>query len=178
MTKLKPKLLQILFLLFVAIAVVLYVRSRVSPPRPTGGADYNSLVPGLSSKQAAIDKLGEPLGGPDAEVLLYKSNNPNLPNELRLEENTIFFIKEIVAPSDNKTSDQIKQIYGDTNYILYGLGSGSGFALYVYPDRGIAYVGHTRASVLLEIWYFPPTTFPEFRSRWASDYTLSPIPQQ
>jgi hypothetical protein len=135
---------------------------------------YNDLKLGLSTKDEVINKLGEPLNTQlkvNQELLEYESNNPNFNNEVYLQDNKIYFIKEFVTLEDDKKIPSIKNVYGNPDKVLYGPGSGVGFYLYVYPEDGIAYVGHDKSGILLEIWYFTPVTYEEFKFNYAKDYS-------
>lgn len=151
-------------------------------PLPTekGGANYRNLTPGISSKEEVVKKLGEPLKTGlenGTETLEYNSNNPNLNNKFFINNGVLSLVKEIVTLKDKIKIPSIKEKYGDPVYTLFGPGSTIGFYLYIYPDKGFAYVGHEKSGLIKEIWYFPPTNFESFRKNYAPEYsdTLRPI---
>jgi len=149
-------------------------------PIPAKQATYKSLVPGISTKKDVIDKLGEPIKEENnGNLLNFPSSNPEIPNQVIIEEDKLSFIKEIVTLKDKVYISDIEKEYGSTQNILYGPHSSSGFDLYVIPERGIAYVGHEESGLLLEIWYFTPMTFEQFKAKYspAYDYSTSPSKQ-
>lgn len=184
MQTLRPRIWKVLLVLFIIalIATFLSISSKptnqdqsVSVPK---GAAFKTLVPGQSTKSEAIEKLGELLNDKESATLNFKSSNPNLPHQVVTEEEKITFIKEVVAPIDGKTSTEIVDLYGVAPYILYGSESIHGFNLYIYPNKGLSYIGHLKEPVLLEVWYFQPTTFEDFKDRWAPNYTDEPQRRQ
>ena len=136
----------------------------------TKQADYKSIVPGITTKEQVLSKLGNPVKKTD-NLLEYHSNNPNYNNQIQIEEDKVSFIKEYISLADNRNSKQITQVYGEPKNILYGPDANSGFFLYVYPENGIAYIGHSTSGLLLEIWYFPPTNIDNFMKKYAQEYS-------
>ena len=175
MTK-RTKIIIVFALVLVVVGVAfLFLRSRSvsppTPPPPTTGAGYKSLVPGVSTKDEVIARLGLPLNDTNGPILNYKSTNPNLPHAVSVEGNTAVFIKEQVTLEDKITKDGLIQLYGQPPEEVYGPNSVNGFNLFVYPDKGVAFLGHTTGSGVLEIWYFPPTTIESFLQTWGADYS-------
>lgn len=181
MNKIKARAWIIILVLFVALVLIFsFFSLKKAPPAPSPspvGASYKELAPGASTRADLERVLGPVIDQTEEGLLLFKSTNPNLPHEVVMSEDTVAFIKEAVTAQDKKTSDEITQKYGAAPYVLYGPGSMSGFNLYVYPDKGIAYLGHSKEAVLLEVWYFQPTSIDNFKSRWAKEYSenISPI---
>lgn len=148
-------------------------------PNPVKQANYQSLVPGISNKNNVIEKLGEPDKTEDnGNTLKYTSSNPNVPNEVVIKEDKVSIIKEAVTLSDKIYISDIENEYGETDSKLYGPHSQSGFDLYVLPKNGIAFVGNKESGLILEIWYFPPTTFEEFKREYTSQYNYSSTPSR
>jgi len=169
---------KILLILLVFVFAFLYIKGQLNKSAkisiPKTGASYKTLTPGISSKSDAIKEFGAPINGEGSSALLFGSDNPNFPHQVALQEDKVEFIKQIITAKDKENANEIKALYGDPPYILYGEYSASGFNLYVYPDKGIAYIGHPKEGILLEIWYFTPTTIEDFRSKWAKNYYDSP----
>lgn len=175
MTKRNKRILVLVLVFVVVVVAFFFLRSRrVSPPPPplpTAGASYKSLVPGVSTKDEVVARLGVPLNDTDSAVLNYKSTNPNLPHNVSIEGNIAVFIKEQVTLEDKITKEGLIRLYGQPPEELYGPYSVNGFNLYVYPDKGVAFLGHVTGSGVLEIWYFPPTTIDVFLQTWGADYS-------
>lgn len=135
---------------------------------------FNEIVPGETTKQDVTSKMGEPLKdltATDSGTLYYKSSVTTLNNHIIIRDGTVALIKEIVSFKDTKKVSDIVKIYGLSQYSLFGADSVGGSKLYIYPDKGIAYIGKPKFDTLSEIWYFSPTTIEDFRARWAQNYS-------
>lgn len=184
MQNLKFRIWKVILVLVAAILIAAFIISRSKPTNQDQngpalkGASFNTLLPGQSTRSDAIEQLGEPLDDKESTSLDFKSSNTNLPHRVETEDEKITFIKEIITAKDGKSSTDIVELYGNAPNVLYGLDSIHGFNLYIYPDKGIAYIGHFKEPVLLEVWYFQPTTFEGFRDKWAPDYSNTPQVRQ
>ncbi|OGM03887.1 hypothetical protein A2715_03840 [Candidatus Woesebacteria bacterium RIFCSPHIGHO2_01_FULL_39_32] len=144
--------------------------------------NFKNISPGTSTKAEVIEKLGTPLKEDQSGNLLqFKSSAPGKPHEILFEEDKVTLIKETVYISDQKTINDIKKNFGEPKDVLYGPRYIAGFNLYVYPEKGVAYIGQEESGVLLEVWYFPTNTLEIFNSKFASEYSKTPpstqIPQ-
>lgn len=181
----KRKIIIIVFLVMAAWITNLILSRPAKEPRPAfgPGATYKDLVPGKSLRSSVIEKMGSPISetAQGGRILLtFQSTSPNRSHETVLSDETLLFIKEVVTLADNKKIADITTQYGEAPNILYGPPSVGGFNLYVYPDRGLAYLGNpTGDGALIEVWYFPPTTGEDFQKNWATQYseTYSPNTQ-
>lgn len=136
-------------------------------------ADFNEVVPGKTS----IEKINELLGSPlstislnNIDTSMYKSSNQYRTHEVVSENGIVKLIIEEVV-DNSKNSETIKKIYGVAPEVLYEQLPSSVFNLYVYPENGIAYLGHESGNAILQIWYFEPTTIQDFISKWASGFS-------
>ena len=147
---------------------------KESLPPKSNQANYQSLTPGTSTKEDVLDKLGKPVAEEEnGGILNYSSSSSERPHQVVLEENNIKLIKEIVTLRDEKKTIDIQNVYGKPKNVLYGDRSSAGFHLFIYPENGIAYIGQAESGLLLEVWYFPPTTFELFKTTYASEYSLT-----
>lgn len=180
--KFTAKKLSLLILILLALISTGYIYTQVSKNNIfQGQANYNSIVPGKSTEEDVVDKFGDPANKStnySQTTLDYNSNNPNFRNQFLVNNNKVDFIKQIVATKDNIHVKDITEKYGTPRYILYGPGSVGGFDLYVYPDKGIAFIGELDSGIILEIWYFKATTISDFVSKWAPEYSYTQQPQQ
>lgn len=141
-------------------------------PATTGASSYRNLIPGASTQDQVNELLGFPLKEEDnagTKLAEYESTNRFRNHIVEFEGGKVSLVKEIVNTVDNKNSDVVTSIYGPAPYILYNQYPMETFHLYVYPQNGIAYLGHEDKTIL-EIWYFEPTTIETFRSRWGEGY--------
>lgn len=153
----------------------IYKNSLVSHKTPTSPpsnnqAAYQKIVPGVSSKNDVISLLGEPLTE-EENTIEYKSSSPNFNHQITLDQEKVSFIKEIITLKEKKSSKDITNVYGVPKKMLFGPDAAAGFYLFVYPENGIAYVGHPESGLLLEIWYFPPTNMEDFISKYTQGYS-------
>jgi hypothetical protein len=180
---------KLLALLFIVITIIVFLTNKSkkenidsTQPHPSSTqASYKTIVPGKSSTEKVFEVLGKPeaeIKQDEKTIFNYKSSSLAQNNQVYFENKDLVLIKEIVTLDDDQNAQDIITNYGKTNKILYGPDSHSGFYLHVYPENGIAYIGHPETGLLLEVWYFTPTTFEEFKQKWASNYTDKLIPQQ
>ncbi|MFI5241078.1 MAG: hypothetical protein ACHQUA_01455 [Microgenomates group bacterium] len=135
---------------------------------------YQDLKLGSSSEDDVRNKFGTPLSEREADgkkILEYESKNPNFNNEIVINSNKLYFVKQIISPSDNISIVELKNKYGNFKNILYGNGSDSGFHLFIYPEKGVAFIGNEKTTDVLEVWYFAPTTYENFKTLYAKEYT-------
>jgi len=148
---------------------------------PETGASYDSLTPGVSTEDDVITRLGEAVKKSTTgttTTLEYKSNNPNFNNQFSVDSGKLTLVKQIVSTKDNITISDLNQKYGNYENVLYKSSSYSGFNLYIYPDKGIAYIGHQGSGIVLEIWYFKPMTFSEFKTNLGQAFSENPVEGQ
>jgi len=178
-------LILIVLAIFLVIADKITIPKTPSPlvsptPISTGVADYKSIVPGKSTLDEINNLLGFPVeqneenGKTTAE---YGSSSKYRNNVVIVQNGVAALIKEVVTAIDNKKAESITSVYGIAPYRLYDQRPNATFDLYVYPDNGIAYIGHEDGT-LLEIWYFQPTTIEVFSSSWGQGYSTRPSTKQ
>lgn len=174
-----------IILLSVATLVLLFViglyllsqfqKPKTQLPQTVSDITFKSLVPGKSTKEEILDALGTPkkedVVNQNKTLLEYDSDSSVYNNQITVDNGVVDIIKEIVTLKNPKYSQEIKKVYGEPKYFLYGSDSYAGFNLYIYPENGIAYLGNPHTGLLLEIWYFPPTTFEVFKEKYATGYS-------
>src|SRR3972149_8738786 len=149
-----------LFVLF----IFLYFRAKKNQQngstKPEKLATFYNLQPGTSTKDDVIKALGYPKkdSTSSATPVEYDSKSPTRNNEVYFKDNVVSIIKHQVTVNDNIKIENIQSEYGKHEYKLYGPASESGFNLYVYLQKGIAYLGNEYTGEILEIWYFPKTS--------------------
>lgn len=181
----KKNIILIFLLLVVFLGIFVFLRinkkGQTQTPIPSKPnleqAKYKSITPGKTKKDEVLSSMGKPLKESN-NILEFESTNPNWNNEITLTDNQVSFIKEVVTPFDNKTANDITRTYGPAKNMLYPSGANIGMVLYVYPEYGIAYLGYEQSKIILEVWYFTPTTFDEFKKEHSQGYFETPSPQQ
>jgi hypothetical protein len=174
----KRVLITLIVVLILSVSFILYRnyknKTEVKVSIPTTGAQYKELTPGVSTEESITNKMGTAVSEKqegDTKILEYKSNNPNFNNQFLSKAGTLTFVKQIVTMDEKITISDINKEYGNYESVLYGPYSTNGFNLYIYPERGIAYIGHQESGIILEIWYFPPTDLRTFKNLYAQDYS-------
>lgn len=141
-----------------------------------GQAVWNGLIPGSSTKEDVISKLGQPVfetrnGSTTTDD--YKSTSPTRNHQVIYNGDQSAFMKEIVSVNDTTTLTDLQKLYGQPEATLYGADAQNGYNLYVYLSKGVAYLGNPVSDTLLEIWYFPPTDLQTFISKWGTGYSTT-----
>ena len=176
-------LLVVIVILILFALLFIYLRKKNTNnkvPSSTTGISWNTLVPGKSTKDEVIQKLGTPINEKidnEKTTSTFQSSSQTRNNEAIFINNSTGFLKEIVTLSDNKTTKGLINQYGQPTSTLYGADSYNGYDLYVYPDKGLAFLGNLETGSLLEIWYFIPTIIDSFISQWANNYTKELTPK-
>ncbi len=144
-------------------------------------AAFKEIIPGQNYREDEVIKmLGIPVSSTlsgELRIINYKSSNEYRTNDIEIKSGKVDLIREVVNLDDGKSAEDIRKIYGVSEYVLYENTSDSYFNLYVYPKNGIAYLGHDDGTIL-EIWYFEPTEIETFLSKWASNYSNKPFTGQ
>jgi hypothetical protein len=167
----------LVFLTAVVYIVSILIKSPKTTPVPTPVSSktstFGTLTPGIST----IDQVNEGLGKPvntiatDSQTVSeYASTSKHRFHQVTFTNGVATLIKEIVSTTDDVKSDYITKDYGDAPYLLYNNEPNNYFNLYVYPQNGIAYLGHADGTVL-EIWYFQPTTIDTFINTWGTGFS-------
>jgi len=141
-------------------------------------ADLSQITPGKSTRSDVISKLGQPnkeSGGANGEVLFYNSTSNTRDSQITISKDIVVLIKEMHTYSDPKKVSDIEKAYGLSNYSLFGPDYAGGNKLYIYPAKGLAYLGDPKFDTIDEIWYFEPTTIEIFKQKFASNYTKEKV---
>jgi outer membrane protein assembly factor BamE (lipoprotein component of BamABCDE complex) len=170
-----------IFIIVALFVIGLFLVFRISKPEDQSQfsqkqAEFNDLKPGKSTKKKVEEELGNPITTEqkeEQEISEYKSSSEVNKHRVIYKDGKAIFINETVTIEDKKNFQPIIDEFGPAPHILYkGSMAVAGFGLYVYPENGIAYIGNPAGDgVILEIWYFEPTTINEFKSTWATGYS-------
>ncbi len=139
-------------------------------------AKFGNITPGSSTQTDVNGILGRPISTKTTGTLTvseFRSSNQYRFHEATFRNGTLALIKQIVNTNDKLNVTYVTNQFGTAPFKLYENKSHSTFNLYVYPQNGIAYLGHADGT-LLEIWYFEPTSFDNFLSLWAKDFSKDP----
>lgn len=164
------------FLFFIGFIFLTFNNGNKNNQLPNGTASNNlwSFQPGITTKNEVIKQLGDPIlevKQNNQTIDDFKSNSATRNNQVVFQNDKSQFFKQIVAAGENIKISDIANQYGPTDNILYGRDAESGFYLYVYLNKGVAYLGNSETQDILEIWYFQPTNIDNFIQLWASNYS-------
>jgi outer membrane protein assembly factor BamE (lipoprotein component of BamABCDE complex) len=141
-------------------------------------ADLSQITPGKSTKGDVVYKLGKPnkeSENEDVTILYYNSTSKTRDSQITISQDIVVLIKEMLTYSDPKKVSDIEKTYGLSNYSLFGPDYAGGNKLYIYPAKGIAYLGDPKFDTIDEIWYFESTSIEIFKQKFASNYTQEKV---
>jgi hypothetical protein len=130
-------------------------------PAPTSyPSPYHGLVPGVSTEQNVIDSLGSPLKkdvGANSSTLVFSSKINSLPVSVDVAKTGVVYrINEPVGLA-TRYQDVTKDL-GKPNLVLYGPLQRAGFSLFVFLDKGVAFLANLQTQEVKERLYFQPTS--------------------
>ncbi len=176
-----PKIRTILWVLTSVLVITIVLSFKNKPPQistplptpiPKRQEVFRALIDDEAKKESVIEKLGKPLKEYEErgfEVKEFKSTSRARNHKVYFQEERVKLIKENVTIEDNKLPKEIIDKFGESDKILYGPDAQASYYLYIYPESGTAYIGHVSQKLLIEIWYFKPTTLSEFKEKFAPE---------
>lgn len=164
--------------IIVLIIVVFFAFTKINEsstkPSPTpGAASWTGIIPGQTTTKDATKILGTPIAS-SGNILDFQSKSPTENNKITSENGKVIFIRHVIAKGDNTSTTQITDLYGTAPVRLYGPDSNGGEDLYVYPEKGVAYLANQPKEYMFEIWYFEPMGINNFIKKWAPSYSSNP----
>lgn len=167
---LKKNILIVLLAFLATILLVLKV--FIIPqekPRPPAGISWKGIVPGETQELEVKSKLGEPENtsqqGPQT---IFSFGSETGPADRIISENNIVGIIKIHY-FEEQSLDSFFAEYGKPDGEFWGEYKTVGFKTYVFLKNGIALVANPNSGIVVQIWYFKPTTITEFLSRWGQE---------
>lgn len=138
-------------------------------------ASNYSIIKIGDTTEEEIKKLpglkGEQVKGNQTEFA-FKSGRYN--DDLVITENGVVVFKKIVTVDpqtwQHPPLSSYLKAYGEPEAEFTGSNIyGSHFKTFVYPSKGIAFIGNPTPDELYEIQVFEPTTLEQYRNRWGTD---------
>jgi len=177
------KIIIIFFIVFLCVVLLFWLligrydnaKKPTQVPSPTPPSfSYRGIAPGVSKENDVIASLGEPLRkdeGSGGGTLVYSSGLGDQPVNVDISKDGVVY--RIYEPTSsslryNKLIDGL----GAPGLVLYGLFEIEGFRLFVFLDRGVAFVANPQTQEVRERWYFPPTDAYTFRRIIAPNMSL------
>lgn len=118
------------------------------------------VIPG----QTNIKKLNSLLGNPlktENSTYYYPSINPKRPHLVEVSQDKVALVREqVIAKEKGQMKDYVESL-GQPDAILYGEHE---FAApgHFWGKRGLLVFGNDNSGIILEIWYFEPSTLEDF----------------
>lgn len=178
--KLNKKIILIIGAIVLLLIIYFFSKNKkevIPSPTTPPVSSYNNLELGSASRDDVVKNLGQPDDEYQQDgntIIEYLSKNPNFNNQLIIKDDKLNFVKEIITLDDNLRIKDIEDKFGKAQEILYGPDAPNGFYLYIYPNNGIAYIGHETSGLIKEVWHFKPTDFQTFKDTYAPFYTEEP----
>jgi hypothetical protein len=179
------KKIVVIFAVSLCVVVLLFWVFKKSPANNGGGAlpsptpetfasMYRGLAPGTSTENDAVAALGRPLRkdeGAEGTTLVYSSGIGNQPINVDVTSNGI--ISRINEPVDSSLRyNSLVEGFGSPDLILYGVFEREGFRLFVFLNRGIAFLANPQSQEVKERWHFPQADAETFRRVFAPNMSL------
>lgn len=182
-------ILIILFFAIFAILVGFYFSKSPSPspvvvaptPTPLPRVLWGGILPGIPFGDL-VSKMGPPqkTNATEGQVsMFYPGVDKNWDTEVVIRNDVISFIREHIFPPQNTSLSSRLQQFDVSPVRLYGKISESSMFLFVFPDRGVAFIASEKNDTVHEAWYFQPAPLgqllllPEFRG-YSTDPRLVP----
>lgn len=150
-------------------------------PSPTAlpSNTWQEIVPGASVFAEINNIFGEPIGEEEG-LVVYASQNPNIPNKALFKDDKVILFRRVVIIEDEISVKDLFGRFGGNPTVLYGHEATSGYTLFVYQRLGLAFIGNPITNVVLEVWYFAPTeSINEFINKYAKHYSTNwPSPEE
>lgn len=175
----------IIFFIVLCVVLLLFLAFRARPavsektamptPVPTPFPSlYRGLAPGTSTENNAVAALGAPLRKDESTggaTLVYSSGAGNQPVNIDVTTNGVIYRIYEPVSSSLRYNDLVKGL-GSPGLVLFGRFERQGFRLYVFLDRGVAFLANPQTQEVKERWYFPQTDSETFRRVIAPNMSL------
>lgn len=161
----------IVLLAFLA-TILLVLRVFIAPqekPRPPVGISWRGIVPGETQELELKSKLGEPenVSKQGSQTVFSFGSETGPAERIISENNTVGIIKTHYF--EGRSLDSFLEENGKPDGEFWGEYKTVGFKTYVFLKNGIALVANPNSGIVVQVWYFKPTTMTEFLSRWGQE---------
>jgi len=169
----------LIFLAFLAtVLLIVKILLKTAQTLPVGENSWKGITPNISTKNELEKNLGQPINLEKKEeqtILYYPSENEDWPAEIYVsnKNNKVELIKNL-NPFSNENYQYFINKFGPPNKELFGPHQGAGFSVFVFLDKGVAIVSNPESGIVLEVWYFSPTTLENFLKFFGKELTLTP----
>ncbi len=166
----------LLLMLFITIGILLTIGFSLNSFKKAPFI-WNGLVPGQSTKENILNNLGKPEEEKTEEgktILKYPTTNNYRQNSLDIQNDKLSVVKEEVIGNEKGRLQDYVTKYGQPEFVGYGPYADQYFKTFVFSNKGVAIVANPIDGVIIQIWYFQPTSVESFRSAIGKDISDKP----
>lgn len=154
-----------LSLIVFTLAILSFAKPKNPPPPASSQSPWqNNIYAGKTPKNELESALGSPTEikeEQDKEIYLYPSTNKNRLHEIEITNSTVNIIKEqVISKEKGKLKDYI-QNYGQYEAEFFGK-HGTFAPGFFWGKNGILVFANKNDGIIVEIWYFAPTSTTDF----------------
>lgn len=158
----------LVLIIIIFVVVNLFILSMLAfvnrNNKQSAGVQWQDITPGQTTSKDLENKLGEPLKIQNNSYY-YPTSNQNRPTEVVVDNNTVKLVKEPVIKNEKGTLQNYIEQLGQPEKVFYGQYEYAAPG-YFWGQRGVMVFGNPKSGVILEIWYFPPTTADAFAEQY------------
>lgn len=159
----------LLLLAFVAIGIfslALFFRPRQPPPKTTPSQIpwQKTIFAGQTTTSQLTNTLGQPAkveNNQDKIIYDYSTPNQYRPNQVEIQGDTVYLIKEQVLESQRAKLNDYILYYGPPQAQIFGQ-HGTFAPGNFWGEKGLLVFAGNQEGIVIEIWYFQPTTLEDF----------------
>jgi len=169
-------ILTLSFLVGVLLFLKLLIKITPKTQQVNQSNTWKQITPQISTQKDLEKKLGPPLETQKEKeyiVYFYPSEVENWPTKIYISEKDkkvslvkLFFPKENFQNLLNQLGPPDKQLFGPHE--------GAGLSVFVLSKKGVAAIANQESGIILELWYFPPTTLENFIALYGEGLKTSP----
>lgn len=170
-------------IIVLAILAVFAIVLKILLPKQVAPLEniWQEIQPGRSDQKQLEKFLGTPLRADETNgevIYYYPYTEQNWPTKIRVDQqnNKVKFIEAYFPPPEQDFEYFINK-FGNADKVLFGPHAQAGFSVFVYLQRGVAIVANPQSNLVLEAWYFTPTTLNQFIQLSGVNLTEEPIIQ-
>lgn len=134
------------------------------------------IAPGNTTSEELKNKVGRPLETKieNSKIIYsYPTSNEKRQTKIDIAQDVVQLIQEpVIAKEKGILNDYISK-FGNPEKVLYGKYSYASPANF-WGDKGLIVFGNPISGLIIEVWYFAPTSLDEFLRNYP-EFTLEPI---
>lgn len=154
----------------------LYAFNLTKPKITYNGVMWmGKIAPGHTTFEELKKTIGQPLDAVTENskiIYSYPTTNEKRPTKIEAEVGVVQQIQEPVIANEKGTLFEYISKFGEPEKVIYGE---HGFAAPAnfWGSKGIIVFGNPLSGLIVEIWYFPPTSLDDFLAKHP-EFTIEP----